>query len=130
MKDINIGDTLTCAETRKTFIAAQEGCTYNYATTSEDEVLSDEGVDIRQRRELLDRTLPFTGYLSCDGRHLTGWKGNVLGTVVDWAPCRLTRRSWTHGKDYRSVRVRDIHGAMWYGRGSPGIVINLRPCKG
>jgi len=130
MRTINLGDTLTCAETQKTFIAVQEGCTVNYAYAPEGEVLSDEGVNIRQRRELLDRTLPFTGYLSCDGRHLTGWKGNVLGTVVAWTPCRLTRRSWTHGKDYRSVRVRDIHGAMWYGRGSPGVVINLRPCKG
>lgn len=130
MRTINVGDTLTCAETRKTFVAAQQGCTFNYATTREDEVLSDEGVEIRQRRELLDRTVPFTGYLSCDGRHFTGWKGNVLGTVADWRPCQLTRRSWVHDKSYRSVRVRDVHGAMWYGRGSPGVVITLRPCKG
>ena len=115
---------------REDIVAAQQGCTFNYATTREDEVLSDEGVEIRQRRELLDRTVPFTGYLSSDGRHLTGWKGNVLGAVVDWAPCKLTRTSFTHGKSYRSVRVRDVHGAMWYGRGSPGVCITLRPCKG
>lgn len=125
-----VGQTVTCAETGKTFVIETDGFTFNYATDGEGHIFSDEGVDIRERRALLDRSLPFTAYLSSDGRHLTGWKGNVLGAVVDWAPCKLTRTSFTHGKSYRSVRVRDVHGAMWYGRGSPGVCITLRPCKG
>ena len=35
MRTINLGDTLTCAETQKTFIAVQEGCTVNYAYAPE-----------------------------------------------------------------------------------------------
>jgi hypothetical protein len=41
----------------------------------------------------------------------------------------LTRQSWTHGKDYRTINARDVHGNYWTGRGSPGICINLRPIK-
>lgn len=125
-----VGQTVTCAETGKTFVITTDGMTYNYATDREGHIFSDEGVDIRERRALLDRSLPFTAYLSSDGRRLTGWKGNVLGTVVDWSPCKLTRWSFIHGKEYRAVRIRDVHGAMWYGRGSPGVCINIRPCKG
>ena len=125
-----VGQTVTCAETGKVFSVKADGFTFNYATDREGRVFSDEGVDIRERRALLDRSLPFTAYLSSEGRHLTGWKGNVLGTVVESIPCRLSRFSFTHGKEYRAVRVRDVHGAMWYGRGSPGVCITLRPCKG
>lgn len=125
-----IGRTLTCAETGKQFIGAADGCSTNYAYDNAGNVYSDEGAHIREVRELLDRSRPFIGYLSSDGNRLTGWKGNTLGTVIDWTLCQLTRVSWTHGKQYRSVRVRDVHGRQWYGRGSPGIVIRLRPCKG
>ena len=124
------GQTVTCAETGKVFKIEAVGCTYNYASDSQGRIFSDEGVEIRERRALLDRRLPYTAYLSSDGRRITGWKGNVLGTVVNWSPCKLTRASFTHGKGYRAVRVRDVHGAMWYGRGSPGVCITLRPCKG
>jgi hypothetical protein len=124
-----IGRTLTCAETGKQFIGASDGFTTNYASNDAGEVFSDEGVHLREVRALLDRSGPFPGYLSSDGKRLTGWKGNTLGHVIDWSFCTLTRQSWVHGKDYRSVRVRDIHGREWYGRGSPGICINLRPTK-
>lgn len=127
---INVGDTLTCTETGKTFTAEQQGCTFNYATNAQGQVFSDEGVAIRERRELLDRSKPFGCYLSTDGRLVTGWKGNMLGAVAWWNPCELTRRSYTHGESYRSVHVVDVHGAHWHGRGSPGVYITLRPCKG
>lgn len=130
MRTVQVGQTVTCAETGKAFVITTDGFTFNYATSQDDEILSDEGVDIRERRALLDRSLPFTAYLSSDGQRLTGWKGNWLGTVVDWSPCALARFSFLHGKSYRSVRVRDVHGALWYGRGSPGVCITLRPCKG
>lgn len=130
LPSINFGDTLTCTETGKQFIAVRDGITTNYARDSAGNVYSDEGVDIRQRRELLTRSKPFVCYLSNDGRSVTGWKGNILGSVIDWSPCELTRRSYTHGKSYRSVRVKDVHGGLWYGRGSPGIAITLRATRG
>jgi hypothetical protein len=127
--EIQIGDKLVCLETHKPFTAASDGFTFNYARGQNGEIFSDEGVDIREKRELLDRSKPFYGYVSSDGKHITGWKGNVLGTIVRSTPCRLTRVSYTHGKSYLSIRVRDIHGAFWHGRGSPGICITLRACR-
>jgi DNA polymerase III epsilon subunit-like protein len=90
---------------------------------------SDEGVDARARRALLDRSKPFTCYLSSDGKRITGWKDNTLGYVVYSKTCKLGRLSFTHGKEYRSIVARDIHGGLWYGRGSPGICITLRAKK-
>lgn len=128
MNTINIGDILTCAETGKTFTAEAQGCTLNYARNSVGEVFSDEGVNIREAREMLDRSKPFTGYLSCNGKTFGGWKGNVLGHVTRSSTVRLTRMSYTHGETMLAIRVRDVHGAQWYGRGSPGICVTLRPC--
>src|ERR1700692_1133854 len=96
--DINVGDTLICHETGKQFTAERQGCTFNYASNDSGEVFSDEGVDIREKRELLDRTRPVSGYLSSDGTHFTGWKENVLGTVVSSHVMTLTRISYTHGR--------------------------------
>ena len=126
----NIGDTVKCAETGRAFVVACDGCSVNYATSQSGEILSDEGVDIRERRELLDRSKPFTGYLSSDGKRFTGWKGNTLGIVTRSTLVRLTRLSYLHGKYIRAVQVRDVHGSLWYGRGSEGICITLRPLKG
>lgn len=130
MDNINFGDTLTCAETGKQFTAAADGISTNYARDNQGNVFSDEGVDIRERRELLDRSKPYFAYLSSDGKRITGWKGNTLGTVIYSRPCKLSRMSFTHGKDYQSVFVRDVHGGTWYGRSSPGVCITLRPHKG
>lgn len=129
MTNINFGDVLTCSETGKSFIAQRDGCTTNYAHGPNGEVFSDEGVDIRERRELLDRSQPFTAYISSDGKHLTGWKGNVLGTVTHTSKVRLTRLSHLHGDYITAYRIRDVHGGYWYGRGNPGMCINIRPYK-
>jgi hypothetical protein len=73
----------------------------------------------------------FTGYLSNDCREWTTWTGDILGTVIQSNPCKLTRPSFTHDRQsYKSVRVRDVHGAQWHGRGSNGIVCTLRKVKG
>jgi len=128
MNEIKLGDTLTCAETGKQFIAAACGITTNYAHDREGNVYSDEGVDIGERRALLDRSKPFTGYLSEDAYKLTGWKGNVLGRVTRTSTVKVARRSYAHGP-VLAVRVIDIHGGEWFGRGSPGMCITLRPCK-
>lgn len=130
MQNIEFGQSLTCAETGKHFVAERDGISVNYARDSQGNIFSDEGVDIRERREMLDRSRPFACYISSDGRTVTGWKGNILGAIVDWSPCQLTRPSWIHGRAYRSIKVRDVHGGAWYGRGSPGVCVTLRPCKG
>lgn len=119
---VAMGDTLTCAETGKRFIAARDGCSVNYAWSGTGEVLSDEGVDIRERRGLLDRSKPAYGYISRDGRAFTGWKGNKLGDAVAVGDSPVF-----HGR-VTCYRVTDVHGGRWYGRGSPGRCIKLRPC--
>ena len=129
MKTPNIGDRVTCAETGKAFIVARDGCSVNYAMDAEGHIYSDEGVDRRERRALLDRTQPFVCYVSSDGRHVTGWKGNILGDAEQLGTVKLTRQSFVHGTTINSYRVTDVHGGKWYGRGSPGIAITLRPSK-
>jgi len=124
---INIGDALTCAETGKHFIAAFDGFTFNYARDSAGNVYSDEGVDIRENREMLDRSKPFGCYLSTDGNHVTGWKGNILGRVTRSS---VSRTGW-HGSTLTHVNVIDNHGGRWHSKGAGrGISINLHPSKG
>ena len=123
---ITMGQTLTCTETGKHFIAARDGCSVNYARGSNNEIFSDEGVDIREKRELLDRTKPFYCYLSCDGKTVGGWKGNALGRV-EW----LTHGRVGFARNGCYVRVTDIHGGKWYGKNAGlGMCITLRPTKG
>ena len=86
--------------------------------------------DDMQRADLLDRSKPFTAYLSSDCRAVQTWTGGHLMRVVRTSPVRLTRQSWVHGRTITAVRAVDCHGGSWYGRGSGGICINLRPCKG
>ena len=124
---IHIGQILTCHETGKQFAAASDGFTFNYARDRAGNIYSDEGVDIREKRDMLDRSKPFFCYVSSDGNRVTGWKGNTLGRVT-WSSSSRTGwcRSWiTH------VRVTDVHGNKWHGKGSgAGMFIRLHPSKG
>ena len=122
-----VGQTLTCAETGRQFIGATDGHTFNYAhRVSTGGVLSDEGVNIIERRILLDRTKPFFCYLSGDGSAVTGWKGNVLGRVVSSG----TSRTGWHGSTLTHIRVVDVHGGRWHGKGAGrGMCITLRPSR-
>lgn len=121
-----LGSIVTCAETGKAFTVARDGCSFNYATTRDGQILSDEGVDIRERRELLNRAQPFVCYVSSDGKHVTGWKGNVLGMVHLYAEHRT---GW-NGSTQARFRVMDVHGQMWSGRGAGrGMVCTLRAMK-
>jgi len=123
---ITIGDTLICAETGKQFVVASDGFTFNYARDDAGNVYSDEGVDIRERREILNRSKPFVCYLSSDGQHVTGWKGNILGSVIRSS---VSRTGW-HGSTLTHVNVIDVHGGRWHGKGAgPGVCITLRPSK-
>lgn len=77
--------------------------------------------------QLLDRSKPFAGYLSTDGQSVGNWTGRVLGRV---ARSSTSRTGW-HGSTLTHVRVRDVHGALWHGKGAgPGMYILLRPMKG
>ena len=77
--------------------------------------------------ELLDRSKPFVGYLSSDCRQFTTWTGGLLGCVTRKSE---SRTGW-YGAKLTHVRVRDVHGAMWHGKGSgAGMCITLRPMKG
>ena len=121
-----LGERVTCVETGKQFVVARAGCSFNYARTSQGELLSDEGVDIRQRRDLLNRSAPFFCYVSGDGRTVTGWKGNILGCTT-WS--NESRNNW--GSKILHVRVVDVHGGLWHGKGAgTGMCITLRPSKG
>lgn len=121
-----VGKTLTCAETGAQFIGAPDGCSTNYARTSAGEILSDAGVDARERRELLDRSRPFTCYLSSDGKHITGWKGNILGTVTSESK---SRTGW-HGSYITHIRATDVHGNPWHGKGAGrGMCITIRASR-
>lgn len=130
MTDSLIGKKLICAETGKVFIGAIDGITTNYATNDKGQIFSDEGVDIREKRELLDRSKPFYAYVSSDGTRITGWKDNTLATVYQRWNIKLSRQSHTHDRNsYMFMRVRDVHGGLWYGKGSAGVCITLRPYK-
>lgn len=127
-----VGDTITCVETGKQFVVQQDGCSFNYAIDSQGRVFSDEGVDIGEKRMLLDRSRPFTGYISGDGRRLTGWKGNTLGHVISSVTVPLPfglRWSNIHGENWTQYTIRDVHGGLWRGRGSPGIYIRVHAVK-
>lgn len=122
----NVGDTVTCCETGETFTVEQQGISYNYATGQNGEIYSDKGVDLVERRGLLDRTKPFCCYVSSDEKHVTGWKGNILGTIISKS---RTARRWNYPAMV-SIRVRDVHGGVWRGRGQgAGMYITLRPVK-
>jgi hypothetical protein len=127
--NIQIGDKLKCSVTGKEFIAAVEGCSVNYATDREENIYSNEGVDISEKKRLLDRAKPFGCYVSSDNKHITGWKGNVLGDIISYTIARLPKWSVWHGEFIYCYTVKDIHGNYWYGRSSPSTAIILRAKK-
>jgi hypothetical protein len=114
-----------CADCKRTLPDAM-----SYALSRDNEMLCYQCCTARDIRTMMHASR-FTGYLSSDGRSFVTWPGETLGTVIDSRPCKLTRLSYTHDKrGYMSVRVRDVNGREWHGRGSAGIVITLRACKG
>ncbi len=101
-----------------------------YATLPNGRKICYPCADAIARDEIKPHDKQFYGYVSSDGKSITTWSGGKLGTVIASRPCKLTRQSFTHSpKSYRSIRMRDESGNDWSGRGSPGIVIKMRPVK-
>lgn len=76
--------------------------------------------------EMLDRSKPFTAYLSGDGQNVTTWPGLPLGRVHSHS----VSRSGFWGSEIHRIHVRDVHGQWWQGRGpGAGMYCTLRPMK-
>src|SRR3990167_9912689 len=111
---------MNCANCNTPFVADEH--TTGYAICANDVKVCYACADTIARADMVGASR-FTGYLSGDGARFTTWTGGTLGDVVSSKPCKLTRTSFTHDKrTYRSVRVRDVWGKIWFGRGSAGIV--------
>ena len=79
----------------------------------------------RDLEALRDRSRPFGGYISTDGRTLINWTGRALGRVVS---ASTYRNNW--GARVHCYTIRDAHGGYWHGRGAgPGMYVRLRPSK-
>jgi hypothetical protein len=100
-------------------------CGTGYAIYGDDTMICYACADARQRAELLDRSGPFSCYVSSDGRTVTTWTGGKLGDVVS------SSLGGGFGDRMLHVRVRDVHGGLWHGKGAgAGMSIRLRAMKG
>lgn len=80
----------------------------------------------RDVASLLDRSLPFSAYVSCDGRTVSNWPGGKLADISHYGE---SRTGW-HGSTQAYFRARDVHGQWWHGRGAgKGMYCTLRPMK-
>ncbi len=98
-----------------------------YARVDGNQLCCYECADSRRRAEMLDRSRPFSAYISGEnGATLTTWTGGLLGHVAGHS---TYRNNW--GALIHCYSVRDVHGGYWHGRNSgPGMCITLRPSKG
>jgi hypothetical protein len=101
-----------------------------YATTQEGKRICYACATAQQVEQLKDRSRPFVAYVGEGGKTITDWTGGHLMNVVERRPCKLTRPSNWHGKDFATYWGKDVHGGLWMGRGSPHIAIKMRPVKG
>lgn len=124
---IEIGQTLVCHKIRKSFIAAVDGCTTNYATDTEGNAYSDEGINLIDMERIRDHSKPIGAYISSDGKNITGWKGNILAKITQTS----TSRTGWYGSIITHIRAVDQYGGCWHGKGAGcGMYITIRPMKG
>lgn len=71
---------------------------------------------------------PTCGYVSNDSKSVTDWHGQHMGRIVRSTRIHLARWSHMHGS-FLHHYVVNINGCLYYGRSSPGTLINLRPYK-
>lgn len=81
---------------------------------------------LRDISQLKDRTKPFGAYLSSDGKTVSTWPGDALGTVHSHG---VARNGW-HGSEIHRFHVQDAHGAWWQAWGpGKGMYCTLRAIK-
>ncbi len=71
----------------------------------------------------------YTAYLAEDGKQVTTWSGGKLADVIRTRRVKHFVPNAQRYVDYSSVRVKDLKGGEWIGRGSPGMYIKLRRVK-
>lgn len=99
-------------------------CTRGYGTDADGRTHCYDCCAARDR-ESLRTSDRFSGYISADGKRLTGWPGFSLGRVESWGTVHpWTRRSCFGERRY--VRIVDCHGNRWHGTAAPGMYANLR----
>lgn len=77
--------------------------------------------------QMLDRTKPFSCYVSGDKKTVSNWPGDKLGDIVSYGEAR----TGFYGSVQAYFRVRDVHGGLWAGRGpGAGMYCTLRAIKG
>ena len=124
---VEMGATLNCSVTGKPFVAARDGFTFNYAWGPDGNIISDEGVRQLDTEQIKVHSKPVGAYLSGDGKHITGWKGNILATVTQHS---VSRTGW-YGSRITHIQAVDQFGGLWYGKGAGnGVCITIRPMKG
>ena len=124
---LEVGQVVTCTWTGKQFTVERDGSSFNCAQLHDGRVISDEGVEKMGLDHIRDHSKPFGAYLSEDGKHITGWKGNIRATVTQ----RSTSRTGWYGSRITHIQAVDQFGGLWYGKGAgSGMYITLRPMKG
>jgi len=124
---LEVGQVVTCSWTGKQFTVEKDGLTFNYALDGAGKIFSDEGVNEREQMAIHAHMRPVGAYLSGDGKHITGWKGNILATVTQHS----TSRTGWHGSRITHIQAVDQFGGLWYGKGAGnGMYITIRPVKG
>ena len=124
---LEVGQVVTCTWTGKQFTVERDGFTFNYALDGAGKIFSDEGVNEREQMAIHAHMRPVGAYLSGDGKHITGWKGNILATVTRHS----TSRTGWHGSRITHIQAVDQFGGLWYGKGAGnGMCITIRPMKG
>ena len=92
-----------------------------YAKTADGKLICYACADAQQIDDMRDRSSGFCAYLSSDCKTVTTWTGGKLGDVV-------SSQDGGQWASIKSVRVKDVHGAMWRApRGQAGMIIHLQP---
>lgn len=121
------GTLLKCSITGKEFTAAPVGCMSNFCLDADGAVISAEGYTIRYRSRVAERAGPVLGYMNSEGTLITTVNGDELARVTSLVPCK---HNMLHtDTNYYSFRAQAPDNCNWYGRGSRGMAITMRPCK-
>jgi hypothetical protein len=115
-----------CSACRAPIIKPENSIGTGYATRADGSIICYACADAEQRAELLDRSRPYSAYVSNDAKHVTTWTGGDLGDIYGWAG----HRTGFSGSTQYYFRVRDVHGGWWSARGAgKGMYCTLRPMK-